>query len=728
MKYIIVSNRLPLSFIKGDDGKVAAREGAGGLVTGVRSYLNAKGIEDYVWIGWPGSTVKKDDEDQVRRLAKENKSIPVFLDEETYNRFYNGFCNRTLYPLFHYFPQFVDYDDKNWETYKKVNEMFRDAVMEVAEPGDIIWVHDYHLMLLPAILKSSGPESRIGFFLHIPFPAYEIFRLLPSRWSRDLLTGTLGADLIGFHTYDYMQDFLTCVSRLLGYESNLGYIEGPDAALKRVDTFPMGIDYGKFQKVAISESVMRERKKLEETLGGNRIIFSIDRLDYTKGILNRLKGYELFLERNPGMRGKARLVLVVVPSRENIPEYGDLKIAIDEKVGNINGKFGMINWTPIIYQYKFIDFEMLVALFGMADVALITPLRDGMNLVAKEYVASKIRSSGVLVLSDMVGAAKELGDAVIINPNHPSEICSAIETALNMPKEEQEQRIAAMQDRVRSYDIMRWGNDFIKELDDLKEMQDVFNAKLLGKSEGKLLEDYRKSKRALILLDYDGTLVQFTDEPKKAAPPKQVTTLIKALSLDPKNRVVVISGRDKGTLDKWFEGLNVDLVAEHGVLVREHGSEWRFLRPLTVEWKSMIIPIMNDYANRLPGSRVEEKDFSVVWHYRKAESEFASLRVAELFDSLSKLTANADVQVYKGNKIIEVKNSGVNKGTAASFFIGKENPDFILALGDDYTDEDTFRLLPKDAYSIRVGITQSYARFNLHSTKEALQLLGKLIE
>ena len=727
MKYIIVSNRLPLSFTKGEDGKITAREGAGGLVTGVRSYLNAKGIGNYVWIGWPGSTFSKEDEETVRELARENKSVPVFLGDEAYNRFYNGFCNRTLYPLFHYFPQFVDYDDKNWETYRAVNEMFRDAVSKVAEPGDIIWVHDYHLMLLPAMLKADDPDSRMGFFLHIPFPAYEIFRLLPSRWSRELLAGTLGADLIGFHTYDYMQDFLTCVSRLLGYESNLGYLEGPDAALKRVDTFPMGIDYGKFQKVAKSEGIASERKRLEQTLGGGRLIFSIDRLDYTKGILNRLKGYELFLERNPEMRGKLRLVLVVVPSRENIREYGDLKIAIDEKVGYINGKFGMINWTPVLYQYKFIDFEMLVALFEMADVALITPLRDGMNLVAKEYVASKTNSMGVLVLSDMVGAAKELGDAVIVNPNHPSEICSAIETALSMPKEEQAQRITAMQERVRSYDIMRWGNDFMKELDGLREMQDIFNAKLLGKNEARLLEDYRKAKRALILLDYDGTLVQFTDDPKKSAPPKQVMELIRALSSNPRNRVVVTSGRDKGTLDKWFDGLDVELVAEHGALVRERGSEWRFLRPLTTEWKAMIIPIMNDYANRLPGSRVEEKEFSVVWHYRKAESEFASLRVAELFDSLSKLTANADVQVYKGNKIIEVKNSGVNKGTAASFFIGKENPDFILALGDDYTDEDTFRLLPKEAYSIRVGITQSYARFNLHSTKEVLSLLGKIV-
>ncbi|MEM3839352.1 MAG: bifunctional alpha,alpha-trehalose-phosphate synthase (UDP-forming)/trehalose-phosphatase [Candidatus Micrarchaeaceae archaeon] len=722
-----MSNRLPLSFAKDKEGNIVAHKGAGGLATGVQSYLNSSGIDNYVWVGWAGSTFSKEDEGKVRAIAKESRSIPVFIDEATNSGFYKGFCNRTLYPLFHYFTGYVDYDDKNWVIYRKVNEMFCDAVLSIAEPGDIIWIHDYHLMLLPAMVKSKMPEAMIGFFLHIPFPSYEIFRLLPREWSRGILAGTLGADLIGFHTYDYMQDFLTSASRLLGYESNLGYIEGPDSLLKRVDTFPMGIDFSYFQNAAKSEAVAREKSRLSETLGDAKLIFSIDRLDYTKGILNRLRGYELFLEKNPGMRGKVRLFLVVVPSREDIPEYGELKVAIDEKVGAINGKFGTVNWVPIIYQYKFIESEMLVALFGIADVALITPLRDGMNLVAKEYIASKTDYSGVLVLSDMAGAAKELGEAVIVNPNHPKDISSAIEAALLMGRQEQAQRIRAMQDRIRSYDIIKWGNDFIKELNGLKEMQEIFNAKLLGKHEKDIVSEYANAKRALFLLDYDGTLVDFSDTPEGASPPKQVIDILSRLSGNQKNSVVIISGRGKGILDKWFSGVSISLVAEHGVLIRERGSDWRYLRPLTTEWKPMIIPIMKDYANRLPGSYVEEKEFSVVWHYRKAESEFASLRVAELFDSLSKLTANADVQVYKGNKIIEVKNSGVNKGTAASYFISKESPDFILALGDDYTDEDMFRLIPKEAYSVRVGVAQSYARFNLHNAKEAISLLEKLL-
>ncbi len=726
-RYIIASNRLPLSFARDEEGMIKGSESAGGLVSGMMSYLEAIGNDNYIWIGWPGGIFDDEkDKEEVTKQAARMKCIPVFLDEATYNGFYNGFCNSTIYPLFHYFTNYVKYDAVNWEAYKRANEMFTSAILKVARPGDTIWIHDYQLMLAPAMLRAANQEINIGFFLHIPFPSYEVFRLLPTAWGKELLNGTLGADLIGFHTYDYMQDFLTCASRMLGYENKIGYIEGQDGRLKRIDTFPMGIDFKKFQEMATAPAVKEEKKKLLETFGELRIIFSIDRLDYTKGILKRLEGYQLFLERNPAMRGKVLLVLVAVPSRGDIKEYQKMKVAVDEKVGFINGKYGAIGWTPILYQNRFIAANMLIALYDIAQVALITPLRDGMNLVAKEYVASKVNSPGILVLSDMAGAAKELGDAIIVNPNHPEEICAALERAFAMPREEQMQRIAAMQDRIRSYDIIRWGNDFLKELSGLKVAQEIFNAKLLGKAENALVSDFKKSKKALLLLDYDGVLSPLMNDPSKATPTKQVIELLKSLSGDKRNEVVVISGRSKAVLDKWFGSLGISLVAEHGALVKESGSDWRFLRPLTSEWKSRILPILKDYADRLPGSYVEEKEFSLAWHYRRAESEFASIRAEELFDSLSKFTSNADVQVYKGNKIIEIKNSGSGKGVAATHFINKFSPDFILAIGDDYTDEDMFRLLPKEAYTIRVGMVQSYARYNLRDSADALRLLDKL--
>ena len=362
-----------------------------------------------------------------------------------------------------------------------------------------------------------------------------------------------------------------------------------------------------------------------------------------------------------------------------------------------------------------------------ADVAMITPLCDGMNLVSKEYVASKADSPGVLILSEMAGSAKELGEAVIVNPNYPEEICDAIAKALEMPREEQLQRLSLMQRRLRSYDIVKWGNDFMRGMELVREKQEVFNAKLLGKkTEEQIIAEYRKAGKALIMLDYDGTLVQFADDARKAAPTQHVLSLLKSIAAGGNNEVVITSGRDRSTLDRWFGALDLSLVAEHGVLIKDRGEEWRFLRPLTSDWKPGIIPILRDYADRLPGSQIEEKEFSVVWHYRKAETDFAKLRIAELFDNLSRLTANADIQVYRGNKIIEIKNSGVNKGSAAAHFISRSSPDFILAMGDDYTDEDMFRSLPKEAYSIRVGMAQSNARFNLRSTEEALKLLEKL--
>jgi len=728
MRYVIVSNRLPLLFVKDDAGNIVSKEGAGGLVAGIKSYLKAVGADDYVWIGWPGGVFDDPkDRESVRKLSSQARCIPVFIDEPDYHGFYNGFSNSVIYPLFHYFPNYVNYDQQNWEVYKKVNKAFMDEVLKIARPDDIIWIHDYHLMLLPSMLREGKADARIGFFLHIPFPSYEIFRMLPGTCRKELLNGMLGSDLIGFHTYDYMQEFLTCVSRLLGYENNMGYIEGQDLMLRRVDTFPMGIDFRMMQKMSSDPYVINEKKRLHDTFGDARIIFSIDRLDYTKGILNRLRGYRMLLEKNPQLRGRILLVLTVVPSREDIKEYRNMKIAIDEEVGAINGRFGAIGWTPIVYQYRFIDSNLLIALYDLADIALITPLRDGMNLVAKEYVAAKVDSPGVLILSDMAGAAKELGDAVMVNPYHPEDICTALEKALAMTKEEQMQRIAAMQERIKSYDIMRWGNDFMKELEEVKSMQAQFDLKLLGRNEQALISDYKKSKRALILLDYDGTLVPFTDRPQKAVPKKQVLDLLKSLSHNKKNEIVVISGRDKGTLDKWFGSMDISMVAEHGVLVKERGAEWGALRPLTTSWKSTIMPILKDYANRLPGSYVEEKEFSLAWHYRNAESEFASLRVDELFDNLSKFTSNADINVYKGNKVIEIKNAGVNKGIATKYFVNKTKPDFIMAMGDDYTDEDTFKVLTKSAYTIRVGMEQSYARYNLHNSAEVLRLLENLL-
>lgn len=357
-------------------------------------------------------------------LISEFKAYPVFLSEMAMEKFYHGFCNKTIWPLFHYFPSYAVYDVDYWTNYKQVNEEFCKEILKILKPGDVVWVHDYHLMLLPKMLRDKAPDTAIGFFLHIPFPSYEVFRLLPSRWRKAILEGMLGADLIGFHTHDYTQYFARCVTRITGYEHNMNRINMGDHIAK-ADTFPMGIDFDKFHNAADSPEVVDKIDEIRSILPGCKIVLSIDRLDYTKGIVNRLRGYEAFLERSQDWHGKVTLIAVVVPSRVKVEHYQQMKKQIDELVGKINGRFGSVNWTPILYSYRYIPFEELIALYKTSDIALVTPLRDGMNLIAKEYIAAKTDGRGVLILSEMAGASKAMGEDVIINPSNIEEIADA---------------------------------------------------------------------------------------------------------------------------------------------------------------------------------------------------------------------------------------------------------------------------------------------------------------
>ena len=717
-----------------EGGNLTFQKSAGGLVSGLSAYLSSLKdssftTSEYIWIGWPGITVEDKDKEKLELKALTDfHAYPVFLSEEVMENFYHGFCNKTIWPLFHYFPSFATYDEAYWNHYKHVNETFCNTVMEIIKPDDVVWIHDYHLMLLPKLLREKMPDVPIGFFLHIPFPAFEIFQLLPGKWRSEILGGLLGADLIGFHTFDYTQCFLRCVLRILGYEHNMGQILADDH-LAKVDTFPMGIDFGRFYSAVSSPEVQTEKDTLKKNLADFKVILSVDRLDYTKGIINRLQGYEIFLEKNQQWHRKVILVLIVVPSRIGVESYQQMKNKLDELVGKINGRFGSVDWTPILYQYRFLPFYPLVALYSISDVALITPLRDGMNLIAKEYIASRIGKTGVLILSEMAGASKELGEAIIINPNNREEISEALKMALEMPQEEQVKRNLIMQDRLERYNVVRWADDFINSLLSVKEKQKSFNARLLPYyMRERLINDFKKAERRLILLDYDGTLVPFAKHPKIAKPTEDLLKILKHLSEGSGTEVVLISGRDKNTLQDWFGMLNIKLVAEHGIWIKEKNANWFLIKPLKNDWKPQIIPILKTYVDRLPGSFVEEKDFSIAWHYRGADPELGFMRAKELMDDLINFTANIDVQILQGSKVIEIKGGGVNKGTAAMYFISKESFDFILAIGDDMTDEDLFRALPQTAYSIKVEIAPSYARFNLRNYAEVWKLIEGIIK
>ncbi|HRY48248.1 MAG TPA: bifunctional alpha,alpha-trehalose-phosphate synthase (UDP-forming)/trehalose-phosphatase [Candidatus Paceibacterota bacterium] len=733
MRLVIVSNRLPFSVsLKG--GQPRFRVSTGGLTSGLWSYLDpgsaaGEARPDYVWVGWPGGGVTEEHQPAVTEYALSRfKAAPVFLSDESMERFYQGFCNKTLWPLFHYFPYLTRYELEYWEEYKRANRAFGDAVLKILRPDDVCWVHDYQLMLLPRLIRERFPDMPIGFFLHIPFPSFEVFRLLPVSWRTEIIEGLLGASLIGFHTHDYTRHFLGCVLRICGYEHQLGHLTLRDRVIK-VDTFPMGIDYGKFERAAGAPTTEERVGELRRRCAGRKVIFSVDRLDYTKGLINRLCGYELFLKRNPGWRGKVVFVFSVAPSRTGVETYQAMKLEIEQMVGRIAGAFGTVHWTPLIYQYRTLSFNEIVAMYRLCDVALITPLRDGMNLVAKEFLASRPDQTGVLILSEMAGAAKELGEAIIISPFHYGEIATAIEQALALPNDEAIKRNQILQERLRRYDINRWASEYIQALLETQTMEAACRARsLTGKAHNTLVQHYRNATRRALLLDYDGTLVPFVGHPQHARPDAELLALLEALGMGEGNEVAIVSGRPRGDLEDWFGRLPLALVAEHGVWIRPRGGEWRMLRALSTHWKTQIRPILQLYVDRLPGALLEEKEFSLAWHYRRADPEQAPVRAKELLDDLADYTRNIDVQVLEGNKVIEVRNTGITKGSAAMEWLGGQTPEFILAIGDDWTDEDLFQALPPTAHSVRVGLGRTAAKYHLASHMAVRRFLREFNE
>jgi len=732
-KILIVSNRLPLQ-INLDKESIKIKPSVGGLATGIKSIY--KSFES-LWIGWPGIT-NEEISDKVRSdiisAIKKEKCLPVFINKRDMDLYYFGFSNKTIWPLFHYFTQYVDYNKDFWNSYIQVNEKFAEVILENIEGIDKIWIHDYHLLLLPKLIKEKHKDIAIGFFLHIPFPSYEVFRILP--WRKEIIEGMLGADLIGFHTYDYERHFLSCVRRLLGHEVVLNQINLGTRIVK-ADAFPMGIDYDKYNNSAIKlqQKSVKDKSKIRQEIDKyflmspeRKLILSIDRMDYSKGISNRLIAFEYFLDKYPEYREKVTMVLLAVPSRINVEHYMYMKREIDELVGKINGKYATINWTPIWYFYRTLNFEDLIELYTSCEIALITPIRDGMNLVAKEYIASQINSKGVLILSEMAGAAKELNEAIIINPNNKEEIAAALKEAVNMPDEEQKNRIKIMQNILKRYNIVKWAQDFINSLENVSKIQKKYLTKKVNEDiENEIIKSYKKAGTRILFLDYDGTLVGFQSDPKLAEPDKELYKTLDKLARDSKNEIVLISGRDKNTFGKWFGEKKYTLIVEHGVWIKKPDSNWRMVEQMNNEWKDLIRPSIEFFVDRTPGTFIEEKNYSIAWHYRKADHELGAQRAIELKDELTSLISTYNLDILEGNKVIEIKNSNINKGRAALHLIADKKYDFILGIGDDWTDEYLFEDLPESAVTIKVSIVKTSAKYNVESISEVRDLLKKMI-
>jgi trehalose 6-phosphate synthase/phosphatase len=724
-RLVLVSYRLPFRLHR---NKVVRN--AGGLVSAILALAQKPEVtgrfgQRIVWIG------KTDDTPEELARVQEQVSafelVPVRIEDRLDDKYYGGFCNDTIWPLFHYFPLLANFDMALLEAYRQAQALFLEKVAEILRPTDLVWVHDYHLMLLPGLIRERLPNANVGFFLHIPFPSFEIFRVMPRGWREAILRGILGADLAGFHTFDYTQYFLKAVGRTLGLETTMNSVIVEDRFVG-AETFPLGIDYATFSQATQDKDVQRERENLSRILGENKLIFSVDRLDYSKGLLHRLLGFEHFLEKYPKWRQRIVFNMVVIPSRESVERYQDMKREIEATVGRINGKYGSMRWQPVAYEYRSLSFNEMVALYDRSNVGLITPIRDGMNLVAKEYLACQRTDPGVLILSEMAGAAAELSEAILINPTDKAEIAGAIAKALDMPASDRRAVLERMQRRLQIYDVFAWAEHFFDTMDRVKEEQHILEVRLINRSiENQIVQKYQEAARRIIFIDYDGTLVPFSRYPEMAVPSERVLAQLKRLAADVKNTLVIVSGRKQEFLDKWFGDLPIVLVAEHGAFIRTPSAVWSSEVDADQAWKQHVLPVLQRYADRCTGAFTEEKGLSLVWHYRNSDPGISLLRSGELKDELRELVSHdSKLQVVEGHKVIEVKKSGYDKGTVALKLLAFGAYDFILAIGDDKTDEDLFRALPEQALTIKIGVMPSLAKYNFKDQQGVVRLMDHL--
>jgi trehalose 6-phosphate synthase/phosphatase len=730
-RLLVVSNRLPLTLRKAEDGHWTTERSSGGLASAMNPILRDNGGD---WIGWAGSSGEEDQEERnsvLQEWAQKDQCFAVELPAEIAKGFYEGYSNQTLWPVFHNFPSQLKFDAKDWQAYIEANRIFCRAVVDRYKQGDLVWVHDYQLMLLPQMLRAELPDAAIGFFLHIPFPSSEIFPILPRR--EELLQGLLGADLVAFQTHGHLQQFRAALLRVLGLESKIAEVAVGGRPI-RLEAHPIGIAPEQYTDLlSHDETTAQLHAEWAARYRGRRVLLAVDRLDYTKGIPERLRAFAHLLRSSSELREKVVLIQVAVPTREGIETYQDLRTEVNQLVGEINGKLGTPDWTPVVYINRSIERAELVALYKLADVCWVGSLRDGMNLVAKEYVACKAEGDGVLVLSEFAGAAAEMGEALLINPFDEERTALSIERALTLDEDERRQRMEHLHSRILHNNVFRWGERFLASLEDAVSERGRYSdtqPKRLRTTE--VLDAYRRASRRLLMIDYDGTLVPFAGQPWQAVPPPVVMRLLTSLAAEPHNCVAVTSGRTAEDLNRWFGAIKgLWLIAEHGAEVKSPlEASWEPLRSeVSTDWKSTVMPILEHFVDRTPGSFVEEKKYGVVWHYRLAEPEFGAWLANELVSMLEAMLAETELRAFRGDKVVEVKPVWANKGEALDRLLTVlSSPDFLFAAGDDRTDEDLFEHMPTEAWTVHIGPGATRAAFVLpdfESLRRVLEMFTK---
>ncbi|OAL51906.1 alpha,alpha-trehalose-phosphate synthase-like protein subunit Tps2 [Pyrenochaeta sp. DS3sAY3a] len=708
-----------------------------------------------------GIRVGREDRERLEKQLESDhggKIVPVWLRDEVdegkdeyilkNQSRWRTYAENELYTIFHY-KQNEPADGRaartSWADYYRMNKLFADKILEIYNPGDVIMVHDFYLLLLPSLLRQRIPNIYIGFFLHIPFPSSEFYRCLSRR--KEILEGVLGANMIGFQSYSYSRHFSSCCTRILGFDSSSAGVDAYGAHVA-VDVFPLGINAASTQRQAFGDPEIDERiKDLREMYAGKKIIVGRDRLDAVRGVVQKLQAFEMFLEKYPEWRGKVILIQVTSPSGVHTDRGDGAQEKVVNKIADlaakINGVYGSLDFTPVRHFPQYLSREEYFALLRIADIGLITSVRDGMNTTSMEYIICQKDNHGPLILSEFSGTSGSLSGAMHINPWDLGGVADAINDALKQNPEERADLHAGLYQRVVDNNVQSWTNNYLKRLmTNLSSFDQSFATPPLDRT--KLLLRHRQAKKRLFMFDYDGTLTPIVKDPSAAIPSDRVIRTLKTLAADPANSVWIISGRDQAFLDEWMGHIaELGLSAEHGSFMRPPRSDvWENLTEKTdMSWQSDVIDVFQHYTERTQGSFIERKKIALTWHYRRADPEYGAFQARECQKHLERTVAKKyDVEVMTGKANLEVRPRFVNKGEIAKRLVLEygdgpgEAPEFVLCLGDDFTDEDMFRSLrqsklPEDqVFSVTVGASskQTLASWHLVEPSDVISVLSLL--
>ncbi len=721
---LLVSNRLPLAY----NSKVKMfSPSSGGLVSAIKGLDPTKVGFDFEWMGILTDDINRENVEQLKKKPVGNLPChPIIVQKSVYDNYYNLYCNNVLWPLFHYERNMVRHSQEGWHSYVEVNQIVANAILDEAKDDDIVWVHDFQLLLVPGLVKEKRPELRVGFFLHIPFPSSEIFRELPQR--KEILLSLLRCDQIGFHDLSYLNHFRSSIQRVLGEVAPNNNMWG---------VYPISIDTEHFKQLAAAPETHEYINKYQKSKKSVKWILGIDRLDYIKGLLLKLQAFRAFLKRYPEEREKVQLVQIVIPSRTEVSQYKSLKKEIEQLVSSINGEFGSPTWMPIQYIYHSVSEPELSALYQLSEVLFISSRRDGMNLVSLEYVMSQNDDyPGVVLLSEFAGAHSTLSYAMSINPWNVTDTIMRMKDALHHPEIKRQKEMIAMKDFLTKYTSSDWAKIILRDLvTDTKKNETTMSLPDDGKFNWML---DLKGKKILFFCDLDGTLAPISPHPKDVKLPGNTIDLLQMISERKNCEFVVVSGRDKEFLEEQFidNDFNFPLAACHGAYsFSPIDNRWHNLIPHdSTKWKGLVMEILDLYTLRTPESFIEDKGHAVTWHYRNSPREFADFLANKLFFELEEALTGQPVQVNWGKKVIEVKSIHANKGYFVQSWIQglSKKPDVVVAIGDDTTDEDMFSVLQdrKDItpFCIKVGKEKTHAHYFIREQKSVNLFLENFLE